>query len=152
MPTQGVCVGRIEKSLIRPARTKWIAPNKCYGIFFMYWSGQVPQSIIISKENVFVSSIIKPNVRFTGWKVSKYGVISGPYFPVFGLNTEIYGVNLCIVTPYLHTFHAVFLYFNCWPLKLKWTILSWPFYVVLIEQWSWATKLAMKHRIFKLKW
>ena len=26
----------------------------------------------------------------TAWKVSKYGVISGPYFPVFGLNTEIY--------------------------------------------------------------
>ena len=23
----------------------------------------------------------------------KYGVISGPYFPVFGLNTEIYGVR-----------------------------------------------------------
>ena len=29
---------------------------------------------------------------FTMLKVSKYGVISGPYFPVFGLNTEIYGV------------------------------------------------------------
>ena len=27
------------------------------------------------------------------WNVSKYGVISGPYFPVFGLNTEIYGAN-----------------------------------------------------------
>ena len=27
---------------------------------------------------------------FTAWKVSKYGVISGPYFPVFGLNTERY--------------------------------------------------------------
>ena len=25
--------------------------------------------------------------------MSKYGVFSGPYFPVFGLNTEIYGVN-----------------------------------------------------------
>ena len=29
----------------------------------------------------------------TAWKVSKYGVISGPYFPVFGLNTEIYFIN-----------------------------------------------------------
>ena len=28
----------------------------------------------------------------TAGKVSKYGVISGPYFPVFGLNTEIYSV------------------------------------------------------------
>ena len=29
----------------------------------------------------------------TAWKVSKYGVISGRYFPVLGLNTEIYGTN-----------------------------------------------------------
>ena len=29
-----------------------------------------------------------------------YGVFSGPYFPVFGLNTEIYGVNLCIQSEY----------------------------------------------------
>ena len=36
----------------------------------------------------------------TAWKVSKYGVISGPYFPVFSPNrTE--------VTPYLDTFHLV---------------------------------------------
>ena len=26
--------------------------------------------------------------RRTVWKVSKYEVFSGPYFPVFGLNTE----------------------------------------------------------------
>ena len=41
---------------------------------------------------------------FTAWKVSKYGVISGPYFPVFGLNTGKYGpeITLC-----LDTFHAV---------------------------------------------
>ena len=38
------------------------------------------------------------------WKVSKYGVISGPFLPVFGLNTGKYGPE---VTPYLHTFHAV---------------------------------------------
>ena len=27
--------------------------------------------------------------NFAAWKVSKYGVSSGPYFPVLGLNTEI---------------------------------------------------------------
>ena len=26
----------------------------------------------------------------------KYGVLSGPYFPAFGLNTEKYVVSLCI--------------------------------------------------------
>ena len=32
--------------------------------------------------------------------MSKYGVISDPYFPVFGLNAEIYGVNLRIQFEY----------------------------------------------------
>ena len=36
----------------------------------------------------------------TAWKVSKYGVISGPYFPVFGLNTEIYPPILRIQSEY----------------------------------------------------
>ena len=32
----------------------------------------------------------------TGWKVFKHGVFSGPYFPAFGMNREIYGVNIRI--------------------------------------------------------
>ena len=32
----------------------------------------------------------------TSWKVFKYGVFSGPYFPVFGLNTERYFVSIRI--------------------------------------------------------
>ena len=36
--------------------------------------------------------------------MSKYRVISGPYFPVFGLNTEKYGPEK---TSYLDTFRAV---------------------------------------------
>ena len=40
---------------------------------------------------------------FTAWKVSKYGVFSGLHFPVFGLNTEIYGVNLRIQSEYRKT-------------------------------------------------
>ena len=36
-------------------------------------------------------------MSLTAWKVSKYGVIYGPYFNVFGLE----------ITPYLDTFHAV---------------------------------------------
>ena len=52
--------------------------------------------------------------------MSKYGVIPGPYFPAFGLNTEIYSVNPRIsvfipktakykseVTPYSDTFYAL---------------------------------------------
>ena len=58
---------------------------------------------------------------YTAWKLPKYGVISGPYFPVLGLNTEIYGVNFIPnrgkygpeITPYLDTFHAVILFWWC---------------------------------------
>ena len=39
----------------------------------------------------------------TAWKVSKYGVISGPYFP--GLNTGKYGPE---ITPYFDTFDPVY--------------------------------------------
>ena len=49
----------------------------------------------------------------TEWKVSRYGVFSGPHFPVIGLNTEIYSsVQIRKNTEqkktlYLDTFHAV---------------------------------------------
>ena len=36
--------------------------------------------------------------------MSKYGVISGSYFPVFSPNTGKYGPE---ITPYLETFHPV---------------------------------------------
>ena len=46
--------------------------------------------------------------------MSRYGVISGPYFPAFGLNTERYGVFSPNVgkygselNPHLDTFHGV---------------------------------------------
>ena len=36
----------------------------------------------------------------TAWKVSKNGVFSGPSFPAFWLNTDIYSVNLRIQSEY----------------------------------------------------
>ena len=39
-------------------------------------------------------------LMFTLWKVSKCRVFSGPCFLVFGLNTEIYSVNLRIQSEY----------------------------------------------------
>ena len=36
----------------------------------------------------------------TAWKKAKYGVFSDPYFPAFGLNTDIYSVNLRIQSEY----------------------------------------------------
>ena len=37
---------------------------------------------------------------YTTWKVSKHGVFSGPYFLAFGMNMEIYCVNLRIQSEY----------------------------------------------------
>ena len=56
-------------------------------------------------ERCFLMNYYSKGVS-TVWKVSKYRVISGPYFPVFKLNTEIYGDGPEI-TPYLGTFNAV---------------------------------------------
>ena len=39
-------------------------------------------------------------LHFTGWKISKYGVISGPYFPVFSPNLGKFGAEK---PPYLDT-------------------------------------------------
>ena len=43
-------------------------------------------------------------VKHTAWKVSKYGTISGLYFPVLRLNTGKYWQEK---TAYLDNFHAV---------------------------------------------
>ena len=53
----------------------------------------------------------KNATSITAWKVSKYGAFSGPYFPVLGSNTEIYGKYGKYgpeKTPYLDTFHTVY--------------------------------------------
>ena len=54
----------------------------------------------------FLELTVRKITGYTAWKESKYGVFSGPYFPVFGLNTGKYGPEK---TPYLDTFHAVLL-------------------------------------------
>ena len=44
----------------------------------------------------FGSQLISSRFRITptAWKVPKYGLFSGPYFPTFGLNTERYEESL----------------------------------------------------------
>ena len=56
----------------------------------------------------FLIFIIKSTliIDYTAWKVSKYGVISGSYFPTANLKTGKYGPE---IAPYLDTFHAVLL-------------------------------------------
>ena len=47
--------------------------------------------------------------QVTAWKGPKYGVVSGPYFPVFSPNIGKYGPE---VTLYLDTFHTEIYSFN----------------------------------------
>ena len=53
--------------------------------------------------SLFVADELRVNI--TAWNVSKYGVISDPYFCVFNPNTQKYGPE---ITPYLDTFHAFY--------------------------------------------
>ena len=63
------------------------------------------------------SMTILPAKGVTARKVAKYEVFSGPYFPVFSLNTGKYGQEK---SPYLHSFRAVLLFNFC--LKTKSTL------------------------------
>ena len=44
--------------------------------------------------------IFRHNKNFNVWKVSRYGVFSALYFPVFKLNTDILFADLCIQSKY----------------------------------------------------
>ena len=48
------------------------------------------QKYAMNKDLETISN--KPKENDTAWKMAKYGVFSGQYFPVFGRNTKIYGV------------------------------------------------------------
>ena len=52
-------------------------------------------------NNLIVHELL---INKTAWKVSKYWVISGPYFAVFSPNTGKYRPE---ITQYLDSFHAL---------------------------------------------
>ena len=74
-----------------------------------YWN----KGYIETSEGIEITSITLfctkfKNNKSTVWKVSKYGVFSGPYFPIFSSNTRKYEPEK---TPYLDTFNAVVVIF-----------------------------------------
>ena len=84
-----------------------IPRSSIFTMFSLFWNNKRSNSQHFNCDTSVqlpVSSFLvlrkKYYQRGTAWKVSKYGVISGPYFPVFGLNTEIYEANLCIQSEY----------------------------------------------------
>ena len=93
---------------ISPKTWHWYLNNSGKGNHF--WLGNCK----LTKNDLFCSyfskilpifeweltRIWKSLTKDTAWKVSKYRVSSGPYFPIFGLNTKIYSVNLLIQSAY----------------------------------------------------
>ena len=87
----------------------------------------------------------------TAWKVSKYGVFSGPYFlviPVFSLNTGKYGTEK---TPYLDNFHTVgVIAFFQIHVILQWCVISTlhiflTLIIVLTSICQWPSKLDRRY-------
>ena len=99
---------------------------KCNHGKYLMRSGKTGDNLWYRNAKQYLLKVI-----YSAWKVSKYWVFSGPNFPVFRVNTEIYSVNLRIQsknrkirtrkTPYLNTFHAVLLKFKSY--NFWWTLL-----------------------------
>ena len=98
---------------IRPAAHRQQTFFLCYSeIFFIY--RELRQWLFGPNQRTKEST--------TAWKVSKYGVFSGPYFPVFGLNTGKYGPEK---TPYLDTFYTVYMNGIVWVKRFaKWYLIK----------------------------
>ena len=88
----------------------WKVRNKCFCA--IHFNGQVTLPSVVGHTSMH-------DKHYTAWKVSKYGVFSGPYFLVFGPNTGKCGPEK---TPYLdavisltfsHSFLPVFSNFHC---------------------------------------
>ena len=62
-----------------------------------------------ASSDIFERVLITPLLN-TARNVTKYGVFSGPYFPVFGLDTEIYGIKYRKIRT---TKSSVFGHFSC---------------------------------------
>ena len=64
------------------------------------WSLLLKKSLM---ENFTFCAVQRNRLRLSSVEFllcAKYGVLSGPYFPVFGVNTEIYSINLRIQSKY----------------------------------------------------
>ena len=98
-----MCDSKSEEKFFLLERTSPVLPTlvasvkKCH----LLWKSpaRLNRNISESSEN----HLVPP---FTAWKKSQYGFFSGPHFPVFGLNIGKHGPEK---TPYLDTFHVVFL-------------------------------------------
>ena len=141
IPTNLEWMDRCSSYLLPNKIFLWQLTRLCSTLFFYALTKNKVDNFLRKDLNQFTLSciILKSGIKFYGshrkiwncvwfssyiitkWKVWKYGVISGPCFPVFGLNTEIYEVNLRIQSKYrkIRTKkHSLFGHFSrsvwCW--------------------------------------
>ena len=98
----------------------WLGLTFLWKYYLLYFAQYWPKMFLKQGFSAFLKSVTcgicrddifplknwnsKSLESVTAWKVSKYGVISGPYFSAFGLNAGKYGPK---TTLYLDTFHTV---------------------------------------------
>ena len=103
--------------------------------------------LLILKLQIFILFYknLKNVITVTAWKVSKYRVFSGPYFPVFGLNTDKCGTEK---TPCLDTFHAVSMIFmgKVFSDIIKLWYLRWCYGFCLISKYTIKLLLVSTHK------
>ena len=91
--------GKCTRSLLHVKRK--IGLPICYVPFTCEKKNRTTNLLCDISFNCFFSNQVDTHCA---WKLPRYGVISGPHFPVFGLNTRKYAPK---ITPYLDTFYAV---------------------------------------------
>ena len=79
-----MCFQRISFTECGCKVTKW---RRLYG---------AENIVLIHKEIPWTRQFFTSDILPALWKVSKFGVFSGPYFHEFRRTTEIYRVNICI--------------------------------------------------------
>ena len=106
--------------------------------------------ILIRKMHYFTEKKLKITNRHSAqkvhcMKVCKYGDFFGPYFPVLGLNTEIYGVNLRIQYDYRKIRKKKIRFLTLFPYLD-------PFHVVVNKKWyrKWIKKGAKSSYILQI--
>ena len=88
---------RVFAKLINNFKPWTIFPEKLHHSYLTGFYIRVWFLILLSRISF---CLVDSSYFLCSKKVSKYGVFFGPYFPVFKLNTEIYGGNLRIQSEY----------------------------------------------------
>ena len=73
-------------------------------LFWCFYCGLWTSKYRLEKFQLTNLYYVRDTILHIAWKLSKYAGFSGPYFPVFSLNTGKYGPEK---SPSLDTFHAM---------------------------------------------